>query len=236
MVAVRSLGSLTDALEAARQVAPYLDRLSQRRPETTRLILSGNLSEVLSSRLVTAKQATELDVPEAMAALRHAKADTHLACALGDLNGLLDLCDVTLALSNLADQATQSAMILASRAAASRDASSFLVPDQVPGLFIIAMGKHGAHELNYSSDIDLAAFFDRDAFRPDDQDAASGVCVRHVQAVSRILEEVTPEGYVFRVDWRLRPDPASTPVAVSLRAAEAYYESVGQNWERAAFI
>ncbi|OYU51485.1 MAG: bifunctional glutamine synthetase adenylyltransferase/deadenyltransferase [Alphaproteobacteria bacterium PA1] len=236
MVAVQSLGSMTDALEAARFVAPYLDRLSQRRPEAASTILSGQVSEVLADSLLTARKATELGVPEAMAVLRQAKADTHLACALGDLSGRLELGDVTVALSNLADQATQSAMILASRAAASRDSSSFLVPDRVPGLFIIAMGKHGAHELNYSSDIDLAAFFDRDAFRLEDQDGASGVCVRHVQAVSRILEEVTPEGYVFRVDWRLRPDPASTPVAVSLRAAEAYYESVGQNWERAAFI
>ena len=236
MVGVKSIGALPDALAAARLVAPYLDRLSQRRPDSASALLSGQVSEVLSDSLISAQEAAELGVPEAMAALRRAKADTHLACALGDLSGQLDLGAVTLALSNLADQATQTAMILASRSAANRDAASFLMPDQVPGLFIIAMGKHGAQELNYSSDIDLAAFFDRDAFRPEDQDAASGVCVRQVQAISRILEEVTAEGYVFRVDWRLRPDPASTPVAVSLRAAEAYYESVGQNWERAAFI
>lgn len=236
MIKIRPLGSLSDALDAARIVAPYLDRLSQRREETTHAILDRPVSEVLAAGLVEAEQARDLAMTDAMAILRHAKADTHLACALGDLSGGLELDEVTLALSNLADRATQTAMILASRAAASRDAASFLTPLQVPGFFIIAMGKHGAQELNYSSDIDLAAFFDRDAFRVDDQDAASGVCVRHVQAVSRILEEVTPEGYVFRVDWRLRPDPASTPVAVSLRAAEAYYESVGQNWERAAFI
>ncbi len=236
MVAIKSLGTLADALDAARLVAPYLDRLSQRRAVTASAILSGQVNRVLATSLETAQNASASGMDEAMARLRQAKMDTHLACALGDLSGQLELSDVTSALSSLADQVTQTAMILASRSAASRDAASFLSPDKVPGLFIIAMGKHGAHELNYSSDIDLAAFFDRDAFRPDDQDGASGVCVRHVQAVSRILEEVTPEGYVFRVDWRLRPDPASTPVAVSLRAAEAYYESVGQNWERAAFI
>ena len=236
MFHIASLGDFAQTLEVARRVAPYLDRLCRRRPETLMALAQSGPHEIIAEAIARARTAHEHDEKAAMAVLRQAKSDVHLACAIGDLMGVLSLDDVTKALSDLADQATGAALILAARGAPARDRSAFDNLDVVPGLFFIAMGKHGAHELNYSSDIDLAAFYDREAFGPDYQDGAGGICVRIVQAVSRILEDVTPDGYVFRVDWRLRPDPASTPVAVSLRAAEAYYESVGQNWERAAFI
>ncbi|WP_284360541.1 bifunctional [glutamine synthetase] adenylyltransferase/[glutamine synthetase]-adenylyl-L-tyrosine phosphorylase [Candidatus Phycosocius spiralis] len=223
-------------MAVARSVSPYLERLCQRRADAFQGFVHGSLCDGFLNAFAHAAAADQLGLHEAMAALRQAKADTHLGCALGDLSGELGLQDVTHYLSSLADIATCSAMGLACRTAQSRDKALMGGQALVPGLFILAMGKHGAGELNYSSDIDLAAFYDRDAFEEEARDNASGLCVRHVQAVSRILEEVTPDGYVFRVDWRLRPDPASTPVAVSLRAAEAYYESVGQNWERAAFI
>jgi [glutamine synthetase] adenylyltransferase / [glutamine synthetase]-adenylyl-L-tyrosine phosphorylase len=236
MFQVRPLGDFGQTLSQARAVAPYLDRLCRRRPETLELLTREGPATVVADALKRARLSISQAEVEAMATLRQAKADVHLACAIGDLMGTLDLNHVTKALSDLGDVATQVALILAARGAPSRDRAAFVDADRVPGLFFIAMGKHGAHELNYSSDIDLAAFYDRDAFGEDYSDVAGGICVRIVQAVSRILEDVTPDGYVFRIDWRLRPDPASTPVAVSLRAAEAYYESVGQNWERAAFI
>jgi [glutamine synthetase] adenylyltransferase / [glutamine synthetase]-adenylyl-L-tyrosine phosphorylase len=236
MFGIASLGRFDAMLAKAREVAPYLDRLCKRRPETLERIRLNGPATVIAAALDSAGAGTNATYDEVMVILRQAKSDVHLACALGDLMGILSLDDVTKALSDLADVSTQVALVHAARAAPSRDRAAFAGPEKVPGLFIIAMGKHGAHELNYSSDIDLAAFYDRDAFGEDYQDAAGGICVRIVQAVSRILEDITPNGYVFRVDWRLRPDPASTPVAVSLRAAEVYYESVGQNWERAAFI
>jgi glutamate-ammonia-ligase adenylyltransferase len=235
-MSIKPLGSRSEAIAIARSVSPYLERLCQRREEAYDGFIHGALRDGLEGALSNAAAADQLELSEAMAALRHAKADTHLGCAIADLSGVFVLEDVTQTLSRLADTATCTAMSIACRTAQARDIPVFQGQEHVPGLFILAMGKHGAQELNYSSDIDLAAFYDRDAFDEADRDNASGICVRHVQAVSRILEEVTPEGYVFRVDWRLRPDPASTPVAVSLRAAEAYYESVGQNWERAAFI
>ena len=106
----------------------------------------------------------------------------------------------------------------------------------VQGLFCLGMGKLGAHELNYSSDIDISIFFD-----PQMLSLAPGVepqtfATRFTDRVAAILQARTAEGYVFRVDLRLRPDPSSTPNAVSLPSAFFYYESVGQNWERAAFI
>ncbi|MEN9855774.1 MAG: hypothetical protein RLZZ157_900 [Pseudomonadota bacterium] len=216
--------------------APYLARLCRRRPETLAHIREFGAAHMVAQALEQARAGFDLDEAQAMALLRQAKADVHLACAVGDVTGALSLDEVTGALSDLADVATEIALCQAARAAFARDGSAFQVPDQVPGLFLLAMGKHGGRELNYSSDIDLSAFYDRDQFEPEHRDTAGRLCVRVVQAVSRILEEVTEDGYVFRVDWRLRPDPASTPVAMSVAAAEAYYESVGQNWERAAFI
>jgi [glutamine synthetase] adenylyltransferase / [glutamine synthetase]-adenylyl-L-tyrosine phosphorylase len=236
MFEVKPLGTFDAALTAARTAAPYLDRLFRRRPETCDDIAKLGPDQVIATALACAQSLSLDDEARVIEVLRHAKADVHLACALGDLMGTLSLNDVTKALSDLADCATQIALRSAVKNAPARDQHAFDGSGHAPGLFIIAMGKHGAQELNYSSDIDLAAFFNKDAFGQDYQDSASGICVRLVQATSRILEDVTPDGYVFRVDWRLRPDPASTPVAVSLRAAEAYYESVGQNWERAAFI
>jgi [glutamine synthetase] adenylyltransferase / [glutamine synthetase]-adenylyl-L-tyrosine phosphorylase len=236
MRGIASLGDFDQTLSLACATAPYLDRLCRRRLQTRELFALQGPAHVIQNALKQAKDAALEDEETAKVTLRNAKADVHLACAIGDLMGTLSLNDVTKALSDLADFATQSALAVAARNAPARDQTAFIEEAVVPGLFILAMGKHGAHELNYSSDIDLAAFYDRDSFGEDDQDRAGSVCVRIIQSLSRILEDVTPEGYVFRVDWRLRPDPASTPVAVSLRAAEAYYESVGQNWERAAFI
>ncbi len=236
MFEIKPLGDLDTTLKLAREVAPYLDRLFVRNPSTCDAIMEQGAASVISHAVARAQEVSLSDEEQAMAVLRQVKSDVHLACALGDLTATLTLHQVTQALSDLADVSTQVALKLAVRGASQRDRHAFSNEDQAPGLFIIAMGKHGAGELNYSSDIDLAAFYDRDAFHEDYRDSAGGICVRLVQATSRILEEITSDGYVFRVDWRLRPDPASTPVAVSLRAAEAYYESVGQNWERAAFI
>ena len=103
------------------------------------------------------------------------------------------------------------------------------------GIFLAALGKMGAFELNYSSDIDAAAFYDPDVF--DGGERYPGEAAQRViREVVRLMEERTREGYVFRTDLRLRPDPSSTPLAVSTEMASIYYESVGQNWERMVWI
>ncbi|MEL7113949.1 MAG: glutamine-synthetase adenylyltransferase, partial [Pseudomonadota bacterium] len=107
-----------------------------------------------------------------------------------------------------------------------------LAPD---GLFVFALGKMGAFELNYSSDIDVSVFFDPDRFEGGDYEAADAAA-RVIRRMTSILQDRTRDGYVFRTDLRLRPDPSSTPVAVSTKRAELYYDSVGQNWERMVWI
>ena len=99
------------------------------------------------------------------------------------------------------------------------------------------MGKLGADELNYSSDIDLILLYDRDAPALARQRAAArGISCAPRGCWCSSCRRRSVDGYIFRTDLRLRPDPGSTPLAMSVQAAELYYESVGQNWERAAMI
>ncbi|MCC6919381.1 MAG: bifunctional [glutamine synthetase] adenylyltransferase/[glutamine synthetase]-adenylyl-L-tyrosine phosphorylase [Alphaproteobacteria bacterium] len=171
--------------------------------------------------------------------LRVAKRRTALATALGDVAGAMDLDAVTGTLTRLADAALQSAFAfgLRAEAAAGRYRPADLAqPMQGSGLIVLAMGKYGAFELNYSSDIDFVVFFERDQLP-----VAPGVehvpfLVRVVQSVVKALQERTGDGYVFRTDLRLRPDAGATQIAISTEAALTYYEAMGQNWERAAMI
>ncbi|HER26888.1 MAG TPA: bifunctional [glutamine synthetase] adenylyltransferase/[glutamine synthetase]-adenylyl-L-tyrosine phosphorylase, partial [Rhodospirillales bacterium] len=109
-------------------------------------------------------------------------------------------------------------------------------PETGSGLVILGMGKLGGCELNYSSDVDLIVLFDPDAITTKDPDNLQTAFVRLTRNLVQLLEDKAVDGYVFRTDLRLRPDPAATPMAISVLAAETYYESIGQNWERAAMI
>ena len=109
------------------------------------------------------------------------------------------------------------------------------MPDAA-GMFVLAMGKMGAGELNYSSDIDLIVLFDETRHDPADYAELRRGFIRVTQRMVKLLSEVTGEGYVFRTDLRLRPDPSVTPVCIATEPAEHYYESLGRTWERAAYI
>ena len=104
------------------------------------------------------------------------------------------------------------------------------------GWIVLGMGKLGAHELNFSSDIDLIVFFDPEAPAIIDPLDGTELFSRLARRLVRILQDRTGDGYVFRTDLRLRPDPGSTPLAIPVEAALHYYEGRGQNWERAAMI
>lgn len=171
--------------------------------------------------------------------LRVAKRRIALAIAMGDIAGTLPLERVTGALSEFAEIALQAATrsALAQAAAAGRlELTNPKDPGEGNGLFIIAMGKLGARELNYSSDIDLIVMFDPSHVRGCVPEDMQKTMTRVTREIVRLMDERTADGYVFRTDLRLRPDPGATPIAVSVPAAEIYYESQGQNWERAAMI
>ncbi|PTM38716.1 bifunctional [glutamine synthetase] adenylyltransferase/[glutamine synthetase]-adenylyl-L-tyrosine phosphorylase [Bosea sp. 124] len=179
------------------------------------------------------------DSAELMRLLRRFRRTMALLIALADIGGVWDVETVTAALTATADMAVRLASEHVLRAAA--DLGRIRLPDAaVPGegsgLVVLALGKHGAGELNYSSDIDIVVFFDPEVAEAAGVAEPTSFYVRLTQQIARIIQERTPDGYVFRVDLRLRPDPASTHVAVGLPSAYAYYETVGQNWERAAMI
>ncbi len=170
----------------------------------------------------------------AMTALRRAKQDAALTLGLADLAGAIELEAVTALLTKFADAALSAALRFALADAAR--AGRWIGGKEPRGFFILGMGKYGAGELNYSSDIDIIALFDPGAPGPADGSEASAFWVKIVRQIVTLLQERTGDGYVFRVDLRLRPDPGATRVAISAEAALLYYESMGQNWERAAFI
>src|ERR1700754_3310024 len=183
--------------------------------------------------------ATAVDEAEAMQLLRRMKSEAALLIALCDIGGVWPVMRVTAGLTDLAVASVQSALRYLLRQEAARGRLRPPNPDRPEdgsGLGVVPMGKMGAGELNYSSDIDLIVFFDSSAptLAPDIE--PQPFFVRVTQALARLLQQRSGDGYVFRVDLRLRPDPASTQVAMSIEAALHYYEREGRTWERAAMI
>lgn len=176
---------------------------------------------------------------DAMRLLRRMKSEAALLIALCDIGGVWPVMRVTAALTELAVASVQSALHYVLRQEAGRGRllpRSLDTPEDGSGLIVLAMGKMGAGELNYSSDIDLIVFFDPTATTLAPDIEPQPFFVRVTQALARLLQQRTGDGYVFRVDLRLRPDPASTQVAISTEAALHYYEREGRTWERAAMI
>lgn len=174
------------------------------------------------------------DLPKA---LRQAKRRVALLTGLADLGGVWSLEMVTQVLTDFADAAVQAAITqLAAAEVARGKLPEGGDPADAGGMVVLAMGKMGAGELNYSSDIDLICLFDETRFDPDDYHEVRAAFIRITRKMTAILSDLREGGYVFRTDLRLRPDASVTPVCLSMEAAERYYESVGRTWERAAFI
>jgi glutamate-ammonia-ligase adenylyltransferase len=226
--------------------SPYLRQLAASDP--ARLArLSGADPRVSNAAIVGAQRAVgsrfaagELSRDEAMRDLRRNKNAHALLVSFADLGEVWSVDEVTAALSDFADASVRSAVEIAfAELAMSGKAPAFAPGADLAGsgLVVLALGKHGAGELNFSSDIDIVLFYDpQSAVAAGSSEPPAKLYTRLAQSVAKLLQERTVDGYVHRVDYRLRPDPASTPPAVSLPAAFVYYESVGQNWERAAMI
>lgn len=171
--------------------------------------------------------------------LRGAKRRVALLLAACDLGGIWPLMRVTQLLTQFADLAVELALRREIETLIRRGRLPNCGPDNLvdcAGVTVIAMGKMGAGELNYSSDIDLIVLFDAERHAGKGYDDARMALQRATRAMAKMLSDVGPDGYVFRTDLRLRPNPSVTPVCVPIDAAERYYESEGRTWERAAFI
>ncbi len=245
-----SAGALFAFLDAQDGVAAFLAAVMELSPYLRGLILDdparllGVLNADPEARIRELSDAAR-DCPAAfdetalMRHLRLVKQDAALTIALADLAGAWGVNEVTWALSRTADATLAGAIrwLLNEAAAAGRfHPQDREAPEIGCGLVVLAMGKHGAGELNFSSDIDLIVFYDAEIAPLAEGQEPPTFFVRFVKRLVRIMQERTEHGYVFRVDLRLRPDPGATAVAINLAAAITYYEALGQNWERAALI
>jgi glutamate-ammonia-ligase adenylyltransferase len=237
-------------IAAKRELGPFLASVMEDAPFLRSLMLEdlerlvGILEDEAAGRFRKVVGAAEKAWKEGgedglMAALRRARGETALLVALADLGGVWDVPTVTGALTAFANAAVGAAVRLILKEA--HEAGTMVLadprdPEEGSGWILLGMGKFGAGELNYSSDIDLIVLFDPER-APLAEGAEPGIhFVRFTKRLVKMLSEHTPDGYVFRTDLRLRPDPGSTNVAMSTFAALQYYESMGQNWERAAMI
>ena len=238
-------GLFRDLLLALADYSPFLWQLVMADPaRTARLALEE--PEAVHASIVDAQaglfrrlRAGEMTRDDAVAAFRQNRNAHALLVALADIGGLWGAEEVTQALSDFADASVSGGLNLILTETADLGRITIQNPDDPgagSGVTVLALGKHGAGELNYSSDIDLVIFFDPETSALKEGAEATTIYTRIAQQLSRLLQERTSDGYVHRVDYRLRPDPGSTPTAMSLSSAYVYYETLGQNWERAAFI
>jgi [glutamine synthetase] adenylyltransferase / [glutamine synthetase]-adenylyl-L-tyrosine phosphorylase len=226
-------------LAAVASGSPYLSQLIQHQSEFTQTCLTSSPETNFDQLLKEADEASRLPLHALGAQLRRLKSRAALLIALCDLGNVWTLDEVTQALTRFADAAIKATLHALLKEAHTN--GRFHLPDpSQPGMncgyVVLAMGKHGAFELNYSSDVDLIVLYDAETnCLPPDAEVAK-FFVKLTQRLVSLLQDQTAEGYVFRTDLRLRPDPRATQIAISIQSAEQYYLNLGQNWERAAYI
>ncbi|MGB7374310.1 bifunctional [glutamate--ammonia ligase]-adenylyl-L-tyrosine phosphorylase/[glutamate--ammonia-ligase] adenylyltransferase [Pontixanthobacter sp.] len=216
-------GDWQSALARAQSHSPFLRGALARQPELAALLAEGNSDAALALALIAGEGTSDTGM-----ALRREKLALGTVLAIGDLAGAYPVDFVMQHLSDFADRALHTAIaaVIARR-----------VPDSAPaGLIGIALGKHGAGELNYSSDIDPILLYDPDTLPRRARDEPGDAAQRYARQIVQLLSDVTAQGYVFRVDLRLRPASEVSPLAISTPTALSHYESSALAWERAAFI
>ena len=213
--------AITDALSRAQAYSPFLAGLIERNPDLMPCIEAGDFDAALASAL--ARTSDKVGI-----ALRRQRQGVALVTAIADLAGVWDLTRLTRILSDFADHALNQAIAAA-------------IEERMPGaanqgFAVIALGKHGGRELNYSSDIDPIFLFDPETLPHRERDDVAEAAVRYGRRVIELLSALDEHGYVFRVDMRLRPSPEVSPIVLPIDAAISYYESSALAWEQAAFI
>jgi glutamate-ammonia-ligase adenylyltransferase len=229
-LAERGFHSREPLLDSVFGNSAFLGRLAQRETGALAEYFAAGPETVLNAAILLAHSAGHAaSEAQAMAELRTSKRRAALAIAMADIAGVWDVVRVTAELTRFADACVGGALRFLLK-------QQGTVAEADCGLTVLAMGKYGAFELNYSSDIDLVVFYDAAKFPFAKRGDPRGAAVDIVRGLVRLMSETTADGYVFRTDLRLRPDAGATQVAISTDAALDYYEAMGQNWERAAMI
>ncbi|ALR22483.1 bifunctional [glutamine synthetase] adenylyltransferase/[glutamine synthetase]-adenylyl-L-tyrosine phosphorylase [Sphingobium baderi] len=203
--------------------SPFLARLMDRFPAVTEILATGDYDAAMGA----ARAVAEGD-DNVTRSLRRRRGALALVTAAADLSGAWGLDRVTRTLSDFADEALEEAL---------QTAMAERYPDaERRGFVVLALGKHGSRELNYSSDIDPILLYDPTTLPHGEREDVADAAVRIGRRMSELLTARDGDGYVFRVDLRLRPSPEATPIALPVEAAIGYYESTALGWEQAAFI
>ncbi len=218
--------------------SPFLWSLVEAEPARLFAILDADPDDTLDALLETLSPLAGGDEDSLMRGLRCARQTAALTIAIADLGGVWSMEEVVHALTRTAEAFIRTAVdaLLLGAAEAGHLALDRNDPARGCGLAVLALGKLGGAELNYSSDVDLVCLYDPGSSAVVSRDRVQTLYVRFVRDLVRLLQTPTADGHVLRVDLRLRPEPSARAVAVAVPAALAYYESFGQNWERAALI
>jgi glutamate-ammonia-ligase adenylyltransferase len=216
-------GGWRNALQRAENCSPFLTRLMVLHEPVTQALASGD-----GEGAWALARAAGTSAKDAAQALRFQRGAVALVTGIADLAGAWGLDRVTQSLSDFADEALDTAL---AAAFAER------YPGEEPrGFAVIALGKHGSRELNYSSDIDPILIYDPQTLPRREREEPAEAAVRLARRMTELLTTRDGDGYVFRVDLRLRPSPEVTPIALPVEAAISYYETMALGWEQAAFI
>ena len=228
-------GALAELLAATASCSPYLFDLIKQEGAWLETAVA-DPDAAVEAALTEIKSMETSDLTQG---LRQQKRRMALLIALVDIGGVWSLEMVTQTLTDFADACVGQTL----RCLVADELRRGKIPgmgegeaETAAGMTALAMGKMGAGELNYSSDIDLICLFDDTRFDPAYEHDTRAAFIRVARRMTTILSDTKPGGYVFRTDLRLRPDASVTPVCISMEAAERYYESVGRTWERAAYI
>jgi len=221
--------------------APYLLDCAQKNVEWLEDALALEASDCVEALLSSTDECAKHceDEHQLRKFLRQQKLRLALISALAEISGATGPEHTTAWLALFADKSLDAALdhLVATKFHdLGIELSDEVRPSQQSGLMVLALGKHGGLELNYSSDIDIVTFYDLSRSPIADNPRVGRIYEKMVRDLASIMQDRDENGYVFRTDLRLRPDPGSTPVAISVDAAMSYYESRGQNWERAAWI
>ena len=228
-------GPVLELLQATASCSPYLADLMRLEGDW----LHGALEDPEAALIDCMSHVRTLELPNLASGMRQAKRRVAILTALADIGGIWPLETVTQALTDFASTCVDRAQ----KCLVADEIRRGKLPGQTEadaetagGMVALAMGKMGAGELNYSSDIDLICLFDETRFDPDHYHEARASFIRVTRKMTALMSDTKSGGYVFRTDLRLRPDASVTPVCLSMETAERYYESVGRTWERAAYI
>jgi [glutamine synthetase] adenylyltransferase / [glutamine synthetase]-adenylyl-L-tyrosine phosphorylase len=209
------------------------------------------LSEAAMCALLREKIPDQADFEALQAGLRQFKFRQILRIGSRDLCRKAELQEVTAELAGLATACLQRAYEICDRLLRAEHGAPLLTSPAgscplEAEFTVLGMGKLGGRELNFSSDIDLIYFYTSEKGATAGNDPATGQPLKSIplhqyfcklaEQISKALNQVTADGFVFRVDLNLRPEGVRGELAHSLRSAEVYYESWGQSWERSAML